>query len=37
VYSVYFVKPDHFFVAAIVSVAVVLAALIVVALVPGGH
>jgi hypothetical protein len=30
-------KPDHFLVAAIVSLAVVLAVLVVAALLPGGH
>jgi hypothetical protein len=37
VYSVYSVKSDHFLIAAIISLAVVLAALIVAALVSGGQ
>jgi hypothetical protein len=36
-YSVVRVKPDHFFVAAIVSLAVVLTALAIVAVVTGGQ
>jgi hypothetical protein len=37
VYSVYFVKPDHFLVAAIALLAAVLVVLVVAALVSGGQ